>query len=140
MLTLSFINVCSRFIFHIALSSADEVVTGLFVLISLMGSSVGVRKKIHLGLTVVTDAVPKNVQRYFSIFIYALSTVFCGYMTYLGFLMAHDEFAAKQITASMQWPEWIYGAALPIGYAFITVRFLIEFIWAVQDKEIEVPE
>ena len=31
--------------------------------------------------------------------------------------------AKKQETANMQWPEWIYGAFVPIGAAFAAIAF-----------------
>ena len=42
-----------------------------------------------------------------------------------------------QVTANMQWPEWIFGSFVPIGALFATVRFmqvLIEEIRGTDEK------
>lgn len=135
MLAITFFNVCSRFIFHVSFSFAEEITTGLFVLCSLMGSAVGVRKKSHLGLNVVTDRLPQKTQHALLLGSNMIATMFCGYMTYLGITMTMDEFNSQQITASLQWPEWIFGMMLPLGFAFVTLRFLMEVIWNIRHEE-----
>ena len=135
MLAISFINVVSRFCFHLPLSFAEEITTGLFVLTSLLGSAVGVRKKTHLGLNIVTDRLPHGVQRILLLLSNIIGALFCAYMTYLGAGMTLQEFTSKQITASLQWPEWIFGIMLPIGFAFVTFRFLMEVVWNLKNEE-----
>ena len=47
---------------------------------------------------------------------------------YLGAKMTIYEFSVGQLTAGMQWPEWIFGIYVPIGAAFIAFRFIMEAI------------
>lgn len=135
MVVITFVNVVSRFFFHLSLSFSEEITTGLFVLLSLLGSAIGVRKKSHLGLNVVTDHFPQAVQHGLHFFACLLGTAFCGLMTYTGIQMAVAEYKAGQVTASLQWPEWIFGSLLPLGFAFVTIRFLMEAVWTIQGKE-----
>lgn len=135
MVAITSLNVVSRFFFHLSLSFSEEITTGLFVLLSLLGSAIGVRKKSHLGLNVVTDHLPHAVQHGLHIFANLLGAAFCALMTFTGVQMALSEFRSGQITASLQWPEWIFGSLLPLGFAFVTIRFLMEAVWSIRGKE-----
>ena len=137
MVSITSINVVSRFFFHHSLSFSEEITTGLFVLLSLLGSAIGVRKKSHLGLNVVTDHLPLPVQKGMHIAACLLGVGFCGLMTYTGAQMTIAEYTSGQITASLQWPEWIFGILLPVGFAFVTVRFLMEAVWSIRNEEAE---
>ena len=37
--------------------------------------------------------------------------------------MVRSEYILGQVTAAMQWPEWIYGCFVPFGAIFMTIRF-----------------
>lgn len=125
MLTLTFVNVISRFGFHMSLSFTEEIVTGLFVLASLSGASIAIRDGAHLGLDFITFCMPKPIQKVLSILANLLGMVFCGIVFYYGVMMVHQEFITKQISATMQWPEWIYGCVVPLGALLLIVRYLI---------------
>ena len=135
MIAITFVNVASRCIFHFSFSFAEEITTGLFVLTSLMGSAIGVRKHVHLGLNVITDSLPAGTQRVLLLVSNLIGAVFCAYMTYLGIEMTLLEYRNGQITASLQWPEWVFGIVLPIGFAFIAIRFLMEAVWTLKHEE-----
>lgn len=135
MIAITFVNVASRFVFHLSFSFAEEITTGLFVLTSLMGSAIGVRKHMHLGLNVLTDALPAPAQHILVLLANIIGFVFCVYMAYLGFGMAWQEYVTGQITAAMQAPEWIFGIMLPIGFIFIAIRFGMEVIWNLKHEE-----
>ena len=104
MAILVFINVIARFVFNNPLAVADEMSCYLFVLMSFMGTAIAARRKAHLGLTLLTDKLSPNAAR-------IVPTVMSQYQM-------------GQQTATMQWPEWIYGLFVPLGGAFSMVAFL----------------
>ena len=63
MLLLTFANVLSRFVLHFSLSFTEEIVTGLFVIASLSGTSVAVRNRSHLGLDFVIGFMPEKIRK-----------------------------------------------------------------------------
>ena len=101
MTILVFANVFSRYVLHYSLSFSEEITTYLFVLLSLMGSAIAAKRRAHLGLSILTDAVSPAVRK-------ALYVI---------------GFAIGMETSAMQWPEWVYGAFVPFGAFFVTVRF-----------------
>lgn len=141
MLTLTFANVVSRygskftlqlFNFSVSMSFSEEIVTNLFVLASLAGSAVAIREHAHLGLDFVTSYFPLSVRKGLFLFANALGMFFCFVLMYEGTVSAQHQYASGQVSATMQWPEWIYGSTVPVGAGMLLIRFAITFIKALQ--------
>lgn len=123
MLFLTFANVLSRFIFHFSLSFSEEIVTSLFVLASLSGTSLAIRNNSHLGLDYIVSFMPQAVRKLLSIFANILGIIMCGIILYFGSEMVIHEFQSNQLSATMQWPEWIYGLSVPLGAFLLIFRY-----------------
>ena len=124
MAILVFVNVIARFIFNSPLAVADEMSCYLFVLMSFMGTAIAARRKAHLGLTIVTDKLSPSAARKVQVLMYLIAAVFCLLIVVFGIEMVMSQYALGQETATMQWPEWIYGLFVPLGGAFSMVAFL----------------
>ena len=123
MTTLVFANVFSRYVLPLPLSFSEEITTNLFVLLSMMGTAIAARRRAHLGLSILTDAVNPKLRRALLVFGFGLATVFSFAVFFYGIKMVRNEYILGQVTPSMQWPEWIYGCFVPFGAAFMTLRF-----------------
>lgn len=138
MTVLAFANVVARYVFSASFSFSEEITTYLFVLLSLLGTAIAARRRAHLGLTILTDVVSPKVRRILHIIGYLFAVAFTGAIFYYGILMVLSQRQLQQVTANMQWPEWIFGSFVPIGALFATVRFvqvLIEEIRGTGEKE-----
>ncbi len=124
MSVLVFANVVARFVFKHSMAVSDELSTYLFVLMSFMGTAIAARRRAHLGLTIVTDHVSPRARLVISIFMYLLSAFFCLLIVIFGVQMVISQYQLGQESATMQWPEWIYGSFVPIGAAFSALAFL----------------
>ena len=49
--------------------------------------------------------------------------------------MVMSQMRRGQVTAGMQWPEWIFGAFVPLGAFFIAVEFLFLLLDTITSKE-----
>ena len=133
MLSLTFANVFSRFILHASLAFTDEFVTVLFVLCSLAGSSVGQRNRAHLGLDFFTGFLPDKGQKIILILGNILALVLLGILFGYGVGMVKQEYVLKQLSTTMQYPQWIYGLTIPIGSAVMIFRYIIDTVLKCQD-------
>mgnify|MGYP000165775370 FL=1 len=124
MAILVFVNVIARFIFNSPLAVADEMSCYLFVLMSFMGTAIAARRKAHLGLTIVTDKLSPSAARKVQVLMYLIAAVFCLLIVVFGIEMVMSQYTLGQETATMQWPEWIYGLFVPVGAAFALLAFL----------------
>ena len=123
MTALVFANVFSRYVLHLSLSFSEEITTNLFVLLSMMGTAIAARRRAHLGLSILTDAVSPKLRRILLIFGFGLATVFSFAVFFYGVKMVQSEYILGQVTPAMQWPEWVYGLFVPFGAIFMTLRF-----------------
>ena len=123
MAVLVFVNVIARYVFGNSLAVSDEMSTYLFVLMSFMGTAAA-RRKAHLGLSIVTDHVSPRARLIISMVMYAISALFCLLIVIFGIQMVISQYQMGQETATMQWPEWIYGSFVPVGAAFAMMAFL----------------
>ena len=124
MAVLVFGNVIARFVFNHSLAVSDEMSTYLFVLMSFMGTAIAARRGAHLGLSIVTDKLSESARKNVQIAVYGVSAFFCFLIVIFGVQMVASQYAFKQETAAMQWPEWIYGSFVPVGACFAMIAFL----------------
>lgn len=123
MTILTFANVVARYVFSASFSFSEEITTYLFVLLSLVGTAIAAKRRAHLGLTILTDMVSPHVKKILHMVGYLFAVAFSGAVFYYGILMVLSQKNLGQVTANMQWPEWIFGSFVPIGAFFVLVRF-----------------
>lgn len=135
MTVLTFANVVARYVFSASFSFSEEITTYLFVLLSLIGSASAARRKAHLGFTALVDLFSAGVKRAIAIMSYTLAFLFSSALFYYGINMVMSQMRRGQVTAGMQWPEWIFGAFVPLGAFFIALEFLFLLLDTVAGKE-----
>ena len=135
MTALTFANVIARYVFSASFSFSEEITTYLFVLLSLIGSAAAARRKAHLGFTAILDLFSVGAKRLVSMMSYTMAFLFSSALFYYGINMVSSQMRRGQVTAGMQWPEWIFGAFVPIGAFFITIEFLFMLIDTISNKE-----
>ena len=123
MTVLVFANVLSRYVFHSSLSFSEEITTYLFILLSMMGTAIAAKRRAHLGLSILTDAVNPKIRRVLMTAGFSVATLFSLALFVYGILMVANQYNLAMVTPSMQWPEWVYGTFIPFGAFFITIRF-----------------
>ena len=136
MISLAFANVIGRYVLHSSISFTEEIVCALFVLLSMMGTSIAIKKRSHLGLSAITDMLPAKMQKVFVVFGNLLGAGISLFLLKLSYDMVQTQIKLETITATLQWPAWIYGMFLPIGAAFMTIRFLEVAVCCALDKEV----
>ncbi len=138
MTVLAFANVVARYVFSASFSFSEEITTYLFVLLSLLGTAIAARRRAHLGLTILTDVVSPKVRRVLHVIGYLFAVAFTGAIFFYGIQMVLSQRQLGQVTANMQWPEWIFGSFVPIGALFAMIRFVQVLVEEIQGKGEEV--
>lgn len=134
MTILTFANVVARYVFSASFSFSEEITTYLFVLLSLLGTAIAAKRSEHLGLSIVTDAVGPKTEKILKIIGYAVAVLFSAAIFYYGIFMVMNQRMLGQVTAGMQWQEWIFGSFVPIGSFFVVIRFAQVLIHEIRRK------
>jgi C4-dicarboxylate transporter DctQ subunit len=132
------INVISRKFLGLSMSFLEELTTAMFILVSLLGAAQVARKGGHLGLSALTDLLPKKYQKYVALITWAVATFFSYFLIRYGFAMVQSEIRMNMRTPALGWPEWWFGMFVPVGGIFIFIRFTQWIIDVFrQSKEVE---
>lgn len=133
---LVFSQVIARYVFKSGINWAPEMVEYLFLWSVMIGASYGVKHKVHLGVDVLVKKLPPSLRRLASLLSIIISIGFTGGMTYLSYFYVMTAKNHDLISVDLQVPLWIPHLALPIGFLFITLRF-VQVGWLVYKGEME---
>ena len=119
-----FTNVVLRYVFNASFRWAEEAIRYACVWITLIGSSICVRRGSHVNIDLLAQVVPPKLAKIIMAlgqFLAALFTAFCAYYGYHMFM-----FVARtgQVSAAMLMPMWIVYISVPIGCFLMTIRFI----------------
>lgn len=123
MLVITFSNVIGRKFLNSSISFSEEITTSLFVLLTTLGTAIAIKRDTHLGLSFFTEKFSFKAQKASVVFGNSLGLLFSIILFFTGINMAYSEYILKQISITLQWPEWIYGSFVPFGAIFMIIRF-----------------
>ncbi len=114
------------FVPAMAISWAEEVIVYLIVWAVMIISSQLVRTDGHVRPDLILRLVPPAGQRWLEAFNCVVALVFCLGMVWYGWQIVDTSLLLEETSSSaLQFPMWIYYAALPAGGALMTLRYLI---------------
>jgi len=119
---ITFANVISRNLAGVSLSFTEEITINLLVLITFLGSAIGVRKYAHLGFTLLFDKGNKAVRLFIVFFTGVVSLCLFGVLAWYGWEMVSFQMMMNQTTPALGMPQWILSLALPLGAFMCFVR------------------
>ena len=134
MTILTFSNVVTRYVFNFSMNFAEEISTYSFVLLSLFGASIALKRGAHLGFTLLAEHVPTIVARIFEVISALSGVLFSAVIFRYGISMVITQFQRGQLSLGVQVPEWIYGSFVPLGAFFLLLRFVELLINALRGK------
>jgi TRAP-type C4-dicarboxylate transport system permease small subunit len=121
MVTITFVTVVTRYVFDLPLSYIDQLVPNMFVWVTFLGASAAVKRRAHLGLSLLYDLVPAGGR----VVLDALILLGCG-VFFLGTAWYGVKIVSMQmenrLMASLGYPSWFVGLAVPVGSVLFVVR------------------
>lgn len=128
------VNVLSRYVLHQSLAFTEDLAVDLFVWVVFLAAGLSVVRDVHVGFSVFVDLLPV---RWRAVLAGVGRTLFLSLFAVLacfGALMVRDEYVHGQRSPVTGWPEWLFGAAVPVGAALALVRICGEVVQRVQRR------
>lgn len=125
---LTFVEVVLRYGFGSSLGFTQELVIYLLILTGLIGASIGVREKTHIGVDIIIKNFPYKMQKVLSVGGLFACVAFCAIITFLGFQHAQILFRFGQVTPEMEIPLFIPKSIVPAAFGLMTLRFFQEAV------------
>ena len=114
---------------------AEEVIVYLLIWATMVVSSQLVRTDSHVRPDIVRNIVPTAVVRWMEVFNCAAAIIFCGALTWYGWqIVAIAQQIDERSSSDLQFPMWVYYAALPAGGLLMSIRYTIRLIRVVADS------
>lgn len=134
------LSVVMRYVFHNALSWAEEGAIVLLVFSSFVGASLALRHRDHVGIDILSTLVGARAQKGLRIFSAVLTAIYCASLGGLGWVMATSDSALNAVTPALQLPVWVIQLALPVGLTLMFLRALELLVLVVGRGDEEPPE
>lgn len=122
MTVISFANILSRNFANMSLSFTEEITINLFVLITFVGTAVGVRRYAHLSFTLLFDKGGEGMKKIIIVFATLAGILLFGVLFWYGTQMVLFQMNIGQKTPSLGMPQWILSMSLPIGALLCVIR------------------
>jgi C4-dicarboxylate transporter, DctQ subunit len=129
-LTFGVVQVIGRYLTpHHAIAFAEEVIVYLVVWAIMITSSQLVRRDGHVKSDLVLRLLSSNQQRWLEIFNCVAALVFVLGLFWYGLQIVDTALLLDERSSSdLQFPTWLYYAALPAGGALMAIRYAIRLI------------
>ncbi len=116
------IQVIMRYLFKSSLSWSEEMARYLFVWMTFISISYGIKMRKHVKIEAALSLFPKNIRPLIVIVGDILSLVWCIFVTVVGFNLIGKVVRSGQISPALSVPKWLIYLAPCIGYALATIR------------------
>ncbi|BAL80303.1 TRAP transporter small permease [Caldisericum exile] len=126
MALLGFVNVLSRYIFHLSLAATEELEVNMFVWVTILGIAIAFERGSHLGMNIVFDKFPKSLK--------TIAIILSSLLAIWLFVMV-DYYAIKDVirditlyhsrSEALNIPVWMYTIWTPILSVFVFKSIIV---------------
>ena len=121
MVTITFVTVVTRYVFDLPLSYIDQLVPNMFVWVTFLGAAAAVKRRAHLGLSLLYDLAPAGARAVIDAVILLGCGAFFLMAAWYGSKIVSMQMENK-LMASLGYPSWFVGLAVPVGSLLFVVR------------------
>jgi TRAP-type C4-dicarboxylate transport system permease small subunit len=124
----AFVNVITRYFIQYSFAFTEEVEVACLVWLTMFGAAAGFRRGIHLGFNLLALRFPLFGRRVLAPFTAFLTGITIAVLIYYSIFQIKDEILLGVRSEALNFPQWPYTLAMPIGGLLILLR-LAEATW-----------
>jgi len=118
------IQVSCRFLFHFPTPWAEELLKYFFIWSIMIGSSLGVKRQAHIGVSLLVSKLPLHLHRIVKIISTLAVVLVCAMFVEASWGMVVMQKASNQILPASGVPIYTSSLAIPVGFTLIALRSL----------------
>jgi TRAP-type C4-dicarboxylate transport system permease small subunit len=120
------IQVFCRYVLNYPLIWSEEMARYLFVWVTFVGASYGIRRGSHITMEALVDRMPVSVQNALGIALNVVAFCAFAYLVPVGLLFTLDQVAIA--SSAMQISMALVVSAVPVGSVLICVRLVVDTV------------
>jgi C4-dicarboxylate transporter DctQ subunit len=124
MILVAFLQIVLRNAFSTGISWGDPLVRYLVLWVGFIGASLATKEEKHITIEVFSSWFSANRAVYLKLLSQLVSAIICGLLTVAGWTFIQNEAQMGEV-ALLNIPIWIPEMIIPITFALMTLRFLI---------------
>mgnify|MGYP001029980820 CR=1 FL=1 len=119
---LIFVNVLMRYLFRSGLNWSEELIRYLFVVVTFLGLSLGVRKKARISIDILelslkSDLAKKNLELLINI----VQLIFAGVVMVISFYYSRFIFSTRQVSSALELPMFYLYLFIAFGFLSLSI-------------------
>lgn len=122
MLIIATINIIARYLPGVSFASSEELISNLFVWLTMLGAAAAVKQKAHIAISFLLCKIPAMYQKGILIIQWILISILFLLICYYSTIETWSEYKSDMMTYSLGWPIWIFTLALPVGSLIFLIR------------------
>jgi len=130
--TLAFVNVVARYVFHVGIDWAFELTNYLFIWSAFFGAAYCFRQECHIKVTLLLDALPSKIAKFTSLLATFITFLYLLAVAYYGYLFIFDPDlglkSSGEMSVDLNIPIWIPYIVIPIAFISASYRVFQKFI------------
>lgn len=141
MIALITLQVLNQALLHInSIVWTEEVSRILFVWSIMIGSSLAVRKGDHLAVDFIYSRFKGKAKLILRVIVLLISIVTCIYICRSGVFLVINHVTHEKFFGITLWPMWVASVSVPVGFALMTIRFIMVLVTELVDSLRKKPE
>lgn len=125
-----FAQVVTRYVLSLSLPWAEEIGRFLFLALSYLGITVGMKRHAHLRVDILLLYMPSSMKKFFEIIAELICALFFLFIVYEGTSMTMKVYRIDQLAVSIPLPIWIVWACIPFS-SFLTLLQCLKNIYEI---------
>jgi C4-dicarboxylate transporter DctQ subunit len=131
---LTFQEVVLRYVFNTGWSGSYEITIMSLIWCTFIGASLGVREKIHIGVDLLVNKLPRTMQKAVVILSILLCVLFGVVIAVKGFQFSYFIGHRHLLSRDLRIPMEIGYLSVPVGGVLLSLRFVEQLVYVLRGE------
>ena len=127
LVVLTITSIITRYVFNKPFAWLEEITSWAFLWSILLGACAAFRRKAHVSIEILVEALPKKLQKVFFVFVFIVTALLLAYLTYQSVIYVGTVIGAHRVTGLLRLPYGVIYGMMPVAAFFMLVNTCYAF-------------